>query len=337
MSIDRRAFLAAAGGLGVAGAFSIGTGFAIAQGTAPVRLGEAKGAGQSAEFVLASHDGLFKKRGLDVTLSPFGSGAAMGPALVAGSLDIIATGDVPGIPLMSAMGGAIKALCPLSEFSADQAIVVGKKIKQPQDLKGAKIALYKGSVATLLIERYAAQNGLKTEDITLIHMDPVQQPPALANGDIDGYVSWEPHIWSATKRFPESRVLARGDEPKRYISAYNLLLVREPFLKENRETVKLFVAALVEALEELNKDPNVANRTAVYIRDILGVDIAADVLAVMMKRRKYTMSITPEFIAAEKVNTDFLFDLGRLKTKPDIMSWLDPSVLREVRPDMVTI
>lgn len=336
MTLHRRAFLKAASAMGAAGAFSIGTGVAFGQATKSIRLGEAKGAGQSAEFVLAMHDGLFKKRGLDVNLSPFNSGAAMGPALIAGSLDIIATGDVPAIPLM-ASGAAVKALCPVSEFSSDQAIVVGKKIQKPQDLKGAKIALYKGSVATLLIERYATHHGLKAEDITLIHMDPVQQPPALASGDIDGYVSWEPHIWSGTKRFPDSHVLARGNAPDTYIHVYDLLLVREEFLKENRETVKLFLAALVDALEELNKDPNVADRTAEYIHDLLGVNIPVDVLSKMMKLRTYTMSITPEFVEAEKVNTDFLFQLGRLKTKPDVMSWLDPSVLREVRPDLVTI
>jgi ABC-type nitrate/sulfonate/bicarbonate transport system substrate-binding protein len=338
MDLHRRAFLKAASCLGAAGAgaFSLGTGYAFGQGNMTVRLGEARGAGQSAQFVLAMHDGFFKKRGLDVQLSAFGSGAAMGPALIAGSLDVIGTGDVPAIPIM-ATGEPIKALCPLSDFSADQAIVVGQKIKEPGDLKGAKIALYKGSVATLLIERYAAFHGLKVEDISLIHMDPVQQPPALANGDIDGYVNWEPHIWSATKRFPDSHVLARGDEPNAYIRAYNLLLVREPFLKQNRETVKLFVAALAEALDELTTDPNVATRTAQYIRDLLTVDLPVDVLAAMMKRRKYTMSITSEFVETEKVNTEFLFQLGRIKTKPDVMSWLDPSILREVRPDLVTV
>ncbi len=301
-----------------------------------IRLGEARGAGQSAQFVLAIHDELLSSRGLNVELSPFGSGAAMGPALIGGSLDVIANGDIPAIPIF-ASGEPIKALCPLSDFSADQAIVVRNTITEPQQLNGSRLALFKGSVATLFIERYAAHHGLDINSIDLIHMDPAQQPPALASGNIDGYINWEPHIWSATARFPESHVLARANDGNSYMKVFNLLLVREEFLEANRGAMVDFVAGLVEAYEALNSDPEVAVRTGAYIRDLLGVDLPADVLAGMMQRRKYTMTIDQEFIEIEKQNTQFLFDLQRITTQPDVMSWLDPSVMREVRPDLVLI
>lgn len=335
MDLRRRDLLKSAAYLGLAG-MAVPGAAAWAQGGAKIRLGEARGAGQSAQFVLAIHDNLLSSRGLDIELSPFSSGAAMGPALIAGNLDIIANGDIPAIPIF-ASGEPIKALCPLSDFSADQAIVVRKSITEPAQLDGARLALFKGSVATLFIERYAAHHGLDINKIDLIHMDPAQQPPALASGDIDGYINWEPHIWSATARFPDSHVLARANDGDSYMKVFNILLVREEFLNANREAVVNFVAGLVEAYDALNSDPDVAVRTATYIRDLLGVDIPADVLAGMMQRRRYTMTIDQEFIDIETQNTEFLFNLERIRHKPEVLSWLDPSVLREVRPELVKI
>ena len=105
----------------------------------------------------------------------------------------------------------------------------------------------------------------------------------------------------------------------------------------NRDAVVSFVSGLAEAYDALSTDPDVAVRTATYIRDLLGVDIPADVLAGMMNRRRYTMTIDQEFVDIETTNTEFLYSLEKIKTKPDVMSWLDPSVLREARPELVKI
>jgi len=336
MDFSRRDFLSTVAWLGALGVSNgLVSSSARAQGT-KIRLGEAKGAGQSAQFAVAIKDGLFEKYGVNVALSPFGSGAAMGPALIAGDLDIIATGDIPAIPIMAA-GAPVKVLCPLSDFSADQAIVTSKKITKPEQLKGAKIALYKGSVASLFIQNFAEQNHLDINGISLIHMDPAQQPPALAAGQIDGYISWEPHIWSGTSHFPDSHVLARANAPVSYMKVFDLLVVREEFLDKHRPEVEAFTKSLVDALDMLKNDPDAPKRVGGYVRELLAVDIPVDTLAEMIKRREYTMTIDQEFLDIEKQNTEFLSGLGRIKTKPEVTSWLDTSVLKKVRPELVKI
>lgn len=340
-AMDRRSFLCAAGYLvgeavGIGAIVSPAFGQAGSGSAIPMTLGEAKGAGQSAQFMLGAKGGFFRKRGLDVSVKVFGSGAQMGPALVAGSLNIIATGDIPAIPIMAA-GAPIKALCPLSDFSADQAIVVRGGIKQPADLIGKKIALYKGSVATLFIERYATQHKLDINKISLIHMDAAQQLTAMASGEIDGYVSWEPFIWNGTHKIPNAHVLARANDAPGYMQVFDLLLVRSDFLKANQKAVQRLLAGLADAMDQLKANKSAVEHAATYIREVQGVDIPVDALSGMITNRIYTMTISKELVNIEKVNTEFLHRLGRIKTKPDVMSWLDPEPLRSVRPDLVTI
>ena len=98
-----------------------------------VVLGQAKAAGQSAQFPLAIANKLFAEQGLDVSMTYFNSGAEMNEALASGSLHVVATGDVPGIGLMAHRGPA-KCIAPLSDFSSDQGMVVRKEIKTPKQL-----------------------------------------------------------------------------------------------------------------------------------------------------------------------------------------------------------
>src|SRR5262245_39446694 len=145
--------LAGAGGL-------LNLAFAQAQKpeTSKVVLGQAKGAGQSAQFPLAIEKKLFAEQSLDVTMSYFNSAAEMNEALAGGAVHITATGDVPAIGLMAHKGPA-KCLAPLADFSHDQGMVVKKAITAPKQLEGTKLGLTKGTTATMLIETYVKKHG----------------------------------------------------------------------------------------------------------------------------------------------------------------------------------
>ncbi len=334
-TLHRRALLeAGVGALGGFGLLGITNPTRAQMSSQSAIVGEAKGIGQSAQLPLGIYGGYFKRQGVDVSTQQFNSGAEMGPALVAGSLNLIITGDIPGIPIMAA-GAPVKALCPLSDISGDQAIVARASIETPDDLVGKKVALFKGSIASLLIERYMAKHKLDASRITLIHMDPLQQISTLVGGDIDAFVSWEPHVWTAVKRAPGAHVLARGNEPQ-LISVFNLLLVRQDYLEKNGEVVRKVLKGLIEAQKVLESG-QAFNQAAGYIRDKEKIDLPVDALESMMKQRKFTMRIDKDFVAAQVANTRFLFEMGKIKQNSDVSTWLDPKPLRDVEPDFVMI
>jgi sulfonate transport system substrate-binding protein len=332
----RRAFLKS--GVGALGVFGLAGRSAplLAQTASPaVTIGEAKGIGQSAQLPLGVYGGYFKRENVDVSIRQFNSGAEMGPALVGGSLQVIITGDIPGIPIMVA-GAPVKALCPLSDITGDQGIVARASIKTPEDLLDKKVALFKGSTASLLIARYIAEHKLDANRIALIHMDPFQQITALITGDIDAFVSWEPNIWSAVQRAPGAHVLARGDKPTQLVRVFDLLLVRQDYLDANGEAVRKVLKGFVETTK-LIKSGQAVDQAAAYVHDKEGISLPLDVLESMMKQRDFTMSIDKDFIDGQATNTAFLYEMGKIKQKPDVLSWLDPKPLRDVEPDYVKI
>ncbi|HZR01755.1 MAG TPA: ABC transporter substrate-binding protein [Burkholderiales bacterium] len=297
-----------------------------------VALGQAKSAGQSAQIPLAIANNMFAADGLEVSISYFNSAAEMNEALVGGALNITATGDVPAIGLMAAKGPA-KCLAPLADFSIDQALVVKKAITNPKQLEGAKLGLTKGTVATMLIELYAKRNGLDTNKLGLIHMSAPDQIPAFISGDIDGIVSWEPWVWTALQKVPGAHVMQRGPG---LFTTYNLLLVHEPFLAKNPNTVKAVLRTLLRANDEIHSTAGErAAAKSILANEAPGMP--EDVLLKMIEARKYTMTIDPTLVDGLQKMTDFLYSVQRINRRASVSEWLVPGPLREVRPSLVKI
>jgi len=300
--------------------------------TTKVVLGQAKGAGQSAQFPLAIEKKLFADQGLDVTMSYFNSAAEMNEALAAGAVNITATGDVPSIGLMAHKGPA-KCLAPLADFSHDQGMVVKKAITTPKQLEGIKLGLTKGTTATMLIETYVKKHGLDINKIGLVNMSAPEQIPAFISGDIDGLICWEPWLWTAVQKVPGAHVMQRAPG---LFTTYNLLLANESFLSKNPNTVKAVLRGLLRANDEI-QTPAGRQVAAKSIRAYESPGMAEDVLLKMIETRKYTMAIDPALIDGLQKMTDFLYSVQRINRRAEVREWLVPGPLREVRPDLVKI
>jgi ABC-type nitrate/sulfonate/bicarbonate transport system substrate-binding protein len=296
-----------------------------------VVLGQAKAAGQSAQFPLAIANHLFDQ-GLDVSMTYFNSAAEMNEALASGSVHISATGDVPGIGLMAHRGPA-KCLGPLTDFSADQGMVVRKGITEPKQLEGAKLALTKGTTATMLVELYIKKHELDGKKIGLIHMSAPEQIPAFITGDIDGLICWEPWLWIATQKVPGAHVLQRAPG---LFKTYNLLLASDQYLTKYPNTVKAVLRGLLKANDEIQTIDGKAQAAQLVHQNEMP-DIATDVLLTMMKTRTFTMTIDQPLVDDLQRMTDFLLSIGRINQRVEVPEWLRPALLREVRPELVKI
>jgi ABC-type nitrate/sulfonate/bicarbonate transport system substrate-binding protein len=296
-----------------------------------VVLGQAKGAGQSAQFPLAIGHHLFDQ-GLDVSMTYFNSAAEMNEALASGSVHISATGDVPTIGLMAHKGPA-KCVAPLTDFSSDQGMVVRKEITEPKQLEGAKLALTKGTVATMLIGLYIKKHGLDEKKIGLIHMTAPEQIPAFITGDIDGLICWEPWLWTATQKVPGAHVLQRA---LGLFKTYNLLLASDQYIAKYPNTVKAVLRGLVKANDRIQTADGQAQAAQFVHRNEMP-GMATDVLLSMMKQRTFTMMVDQPLVDDLQKMTDFLLSIGRINQRIEVREWLRPALLREVRPELVKV
>jgi len=131
--------------------------------------------------------GLWKKRGLDIRLIYFTSGATMAQAMVGGDLDI-ADSDVPAM-LNAISAGALDAkLISVYVNRFPFAFVVRNEIKSAEDLKGKRLTISRfgssSDVTTRMLLRHFKLDPDK--DVRIIQATGTSRLPAMVAGQLDG-------------------------------------------------------------------------------------------------------------------------------------------------------
>jgi NitT/TauT family transport system substrate-binding protein len=115
-----------------------------------------------------------------------------------------------------------------------------------KDLKGKKIGVNVGSVSHFLLDYLLQQNGITDTDVSLIKMKQGDVPAALAAGQIDAGVTWEPHLSKAAKD-PNLAILTTSkDTPGLIVDA---LVVRRDVLTANQGVATKLSRAWNKAIE----------------------------------------------------------------------------------------
>jgi NitT/TauT family transport system substrate-binding protein len=131
--------------------------------------------------------GLWKKRGLDVRLIYFTSGATMAQAMVGGDLDL-ADSDVPAMLNAVSAGALDGKLISVYVNRFPFAFVVRNDVKTADDLKGKQIAISRfGSSSDVTTRMLLRQFNLDPDkDVRIIQATGTTRVPAMVSGQIHG-------------------------------------------------------------------------------------------------------------------------------------------------------
>jgi NitT/TauT family transport system substrate-binding protein len=131
--------------------------------------------------------GLWKKRGLDVRLIYFTSGATMAQAMVGGDLDI-ADSDVPAMLNAVSAGALDGKLISVYINRFPFAFVVRNDVKSAEDLKGKQLAISRfGSSSDVTTRMLLRQFNLDPDkDVRIIQATGTTRVPAMVSGQIHG-------------------------------------------------------------------------------------------------------------------------------------------------------
>ncbi|HET7007155.1 MAG TPA: ABC transporter substrate-binding protein [Candidatus Binatia bacterium] len=129
--------------------------------------------------------GLWKKRGLDVRLIYFTSGATMAQAMVSGDLEL-ADSDVPAMLNAVSAGALDGKLISVYINRFPFAFVVRNDVKTPEDLKGKQIAISRfGSSSDVTTRMLLRQYNIDPEkDVRIIQATGTTRVPAMVAGQI---------------------------------------------------------------------------------------------------------------------------------------------------------
>ncbi len=301
-------------------------------------IGTAKDPNLGTELVIAREKGFFKATGLDVELKYFPSGGDLSAAVVGGSLAMGSSGSTPTTTLRGAPF-PIKILAQISDISGAQQIVVKAEVRRPEDLYGKRIGMLKGTSSEILVDSMAKAYGVDLGKIERVSMGPTEMLSSFIRGDLQAVSLWEPHSTRARKG-GNGRILLSGttsyiagrEGPNRIYGDHATLFATEDFIRRNPKTVRAVLEGLARAVEYVEKDPEGAN--AILAKEF---GMSAEEMRDIMRVNRYQMVIDEVLVNDLNVIADFLFSLGKLKTKQAVVEWIDTAPLRDVRPQWVKI
>jgi len=269
-----------------------------------------KGQAEHGGFYQALAEGLYAKRGLDVTIRQGGPAINI-PQMLAGGAADFGMGSNGFIPLNLVREGApIKAV--MAVFQKDPQVLITHPrddVKSIADMKGKPILIGDAAIATFW-PWLKAKFGFSD---TQIRKYTFNLAPFLidANAIQEGYLASEPYLAEKEGKFtPQVFPLADAGYP----GYANMVMVPQKWIDENPDAVQAFVDATIEGwMHYLHGDPSAGN--ALIKKD--NPEMTDDVLAqAIEKLRSYGVVMSGE---AETQGLGAMTD-ARWKEFFDVMS-----------------
>jgi len=233
-------------------------------------------------LLYAQQNGLFRRAGLDITITPATAGAAIAAAVVSGSYDIglislmaTITGHVHGLPFVM----IAPSLIYLASDPAQQLLVLkDSPIRSVRDLPGKIISCSSiRDVSWVSVRAWADQQGVDSSTIKFVELPMTAVPAALEQKRIDVGSLLNPSLEEAlaTGHFRSVGAPFDGVAKRWMVAAWSTTL---DFVNKNRDAVDRFVSVMRVATLYANGHHA---ETAPLIAAFTGIDPAH---ALAMKR-----------------------------------------------------
>ena len=294
----------------------------------------------SSQFAVADHYGYFKEQGIKVNPRWYIAGTDLPSMWGAGNIHLGTATATMVVPI-AASGQAIYNIAPQSDIAGTQQIILGKKaqemVKSPKDFEKLKIGMPKGASVTMAIQAMAKETGIDFNKLQFVNLAPPDSVTALAKGDIDAMAGWAPWVFDAVTRaggkiyFTGNKSFIPGKEGQvEWLHVYAGVVASGKMLKENPNTLKAILRALVKATEKINSDRDAVVKA---IAPVMKRDEAQ--LKAIMALNSYTMEMDTKFVKGMGEFVDFLHSLDRIKQKFPAEQVFYTKLLEEVDPKLV--
>lgn len=232
-------------------ALAAACGAASAQDT-PVAIGISGWTG-FAPLTLAKEAGLFKKRGLDVSIKKIPQ-KDRHLAIASGDIQCAAT-TVETWVVWNANGVATTQIFQLDKSYGADGMVVKPGIAKIADLKGKTVAASApGTAPYFTLAWFLKKNGLSVKDVNVVNLEPQAAANAMLAGgaNLDAAMTYEPYL-SAVRAKPEAgKIIATTLD---YPMVMDTFGCTPKFLAEHPKAAKALADAYFDAVEMIRKEP----------------------------------------------------------------------------------
>lgn len=276
---------------------------------------------------------------IEVNWFMFNAGPAEAEALRAGSIDIGYIGPIPAITAYASSNGNIKIIGGVSCGGSMLVTANNVKISDVGELSGLTVAVPQfGNTQDIILRMLLAEAGLSSSENGGT-VEIIQQPNAnirtlLENGQIDAALVPEP--WgSQLVSEVGARVLLDHDDIFDGEYPVAVIVVRNDYLTENRETVKTFLKEHLRVTDIINNAPlNALEKANTVIKRFTGVSVSDEVIEAACGRIAFNTAVS------EKAMTSFIAlcrEQGLIKADIAYDELVDLSLLEEIIAEQSTL
>ncbi|AYC32775.1 nitrate ABC transporter substrate-binding protein [Pseudomonas cavernae] len=273
----------------------------------------------------------FADQGIAIQWNFFkGAGPVINEAFANGQVDLAYLGDLAAI-IGQASGLDTRVLSATARnIKSYLGVVPGSGIESLQDLKGKRVALFRGTANQLSFDAAIASQGLSEKDFKIINLDFTAGTAALAAHQVDA--SWGLSNLNALRARGLIEIPLTTNDLNGAGSIQSVLVGARSFVEAHPEAVTRLLKAQEQAMQWLGEEQNkeayiqLVSGLASYPPVILQEDLKTEKLGEIFRSE-----LDPAFLA-KLAHSVKLADELRLIRKPfNVSDWAEPRFLEAAR------
>ena len=261
-----------------------------------------------------------------------GAGPALNESVASGQLDFFLLGDLPAIV------GRARGLKHKFIFATQRnnpiflAVPANSDIAKVEDVRGKKVALFKGTNLQNATDRILALHGLSEKDVRFINLDANAAVAALSSGNVDAVFGGQEYLPLAAKGVVKIVYTTKGDDPT--LGRNSSYFVTEKFAAEHPELTQRVVTTFIKAARFISLDENREEAFEAWALSGLPRETFATNFEGVRLSHIVNPLIDEYVVARYKEQAAAAKEYGLLKGDPDIDHWFDRTYLDKALKDL---
>ena len=254
-----------------------------------------------------------------------GAGPAVNEAFANGQLDFAAQGDLPQI-IGRANGLKTRQLAAAGSHGPTYlAVTPASDIRTVKDLKGRKVAIFRGTNNHLAAVKVLAASGLSERDLQGINMDEASANAALATGNIDAAFGNYGVLLLAAQGLVRIAYTTKGDNPA--FERQSTLIADDGFVRAHPDLTQKIVTAVVKAADWSSQERNRDALFEIWARSGRAASVyKADFEGQTLKYRNSPL-LDAYLVEAYRTQARQAKEYGLIRREVSVDGWFDPQFL----------
>ena len=280
---------------------------------------------------IANDQKYFSANGLNVTFKTYLSGASAVSGMLKGEVDA-STGSEFVVASNVMKNASLCAFGSVSKYlNVYLAARIDKGINSISDLEGKRIGITLESSNQFYLSRFLELNGINQSKVTLVNINFVETPNALANGTVDATVTFQPYLNQIQSFLPNKTVVFPIQSNQ---FGYFEATCAKSWASSHSDLIIKLLKALIQA-ESFNINHQ-DKAIAIVAKDLNYTDSYA---TSVWPDFQYSVTLDQSFVLLMQEEARWLIsnNLTSLTSVPNFLTNIYSDGLKSVRPQSVNI